>query len=184
MIRGAYAMKTLVFAMIYKVMPRVRPCGLGRMLWLGRGGQTRAAVTIGRFLIGLYIGKKGRHRVRLRRQGGLRSRYLRCGLLLRRNLLGSGRRSSRGCMRAGAFAPLGNWSCLAGGCLAPLEGFSTSSNNGPGRTGLDRRAQLVPGLTPSRSTSQEFFGSIRARLDGACDLAPGLGLSFDWRLLP
>ena len=51
-----YAMTTLVFAMIYKVMPRVDV--RWKDVWLG-AAVTALLFTIGRFLIGLYIGKSG-----------------------------------------------------------------------------------------------------------------------------
>jgi len=51
-----YAMTTLVFAMIYKVMPRVDV--RWKDVWLG-AAVTALLFTIGRFLISLYIGKSG-----------------------------------------------------------------------------------------------------------------------------
>ena len=51
-----YAMTTLVFAMIYKVMPRVDV--RWKDVWLG-AAVTALLFTIGRFLIGLYIGRSG-----------------------------------------------------------------------------------------------------------------------------
>ena len=51
-----FAVTTLCFAMIYKLMPRVRV--QWRDVWLG-AAVTALLFTIGRFLIGLYIGKSG-----------------------------------------------------------------------------------------------------------------------------
>lgn len=51
-----YVMTTLVFALIYKVMPRVDV--RWKDVWLG-AAITALLFTIGRFLIGLYIGKSG-----------------------------------------------------------------------------------------------------------------------------
>ena len=51
-----FAVTTLGFAMIYKLMPRVRV--QWRDVWLG-AAVTALLFTIGRFLIGLYIGKSG-----------------------------------------------------------------------------------------------------------------------------
>jgi membrane protein len=51
-----YAMTTVVFALIYKVMPRVEV--RWKDVWLG-AAITALLFTIGRFLIGLYIGKSG-----------------------------------------------------------------------------------------------------------------------------
>lgn len=51
-----FALSTFVFAMIYKLMPRV--VVQWRDVWLG-AATTAAMFTIGRFLIGLYIGKSG-----------------------------------------------------------------------------------------------------------------------------
>ncbi len=51
-----FALTMLVFAMIYKLMPRVSV--RWRDVWLG-AGVTAALFTIGKFLIGLYIGKSG-----------------------------------------------------------------------------------------------------------------------------
>jgi membrane protein len=51
-----YAMTTLVFALIYKMMPRVDV--RWKDVWLG-AAITALLFTIGRFLIGLYIGKSG-----------------------------------------------------------------------------------------------------------------------------
>ena len=51
-----FALTTLGFAMIYKLMPRVRV--QWRDVWLG-AVVTALLFTVGRFLIGLYIGKSG-----------------------------------------------------------------------------------------------------------------------------
>jgi membrane protein len=51
-----YVMTTLVFALIYKVMPRVDV--RWKDVWLG-AAITALLFTIGRFLIGLYIGRSG-----------------------------------------------------------------------------------------------------------------------------
>lgn len=51
-----FVLTTGVFAMIYKLMPRVRVHW--HDVWLG-AATTAALFTIGRFLIGLYIGKSG-----------------------------------------------------------------------------------------------------------------------------
>ena len=51
-----YAMTTLVFALIYQVMPRVDV--RWKDVWLG-AAITALLFTVGRFLIGLYIGKSG-----------------------------------------------------------------------------------------------------------------------------
>ena len=51
-----YAMTTLVFAMIYKLIPRVPVAW--RDVWIG-AAVTAALFTLGRTLIGLYIGKSG-----------------------------------------------------------------------------------------------------------------------------
>ena len=51
-----YGVTTVVFAMIYKIMPRVRV--RWHDVWLG-ALVTAALFTIGKFLIGLYIGKSG-----------------------------------------------------------------------------------------------------------------------------
>lgn len=51
-----YAMTTAVFALIYKVMPRVDV--RWKDVWLG-AATTALLFAIGRFLIGLYIGKSG-----------------------------------------------------------------------------------------------------------------------------
>jgi membrane protein len=52
----SFAMVTLIFAMIYKVMPRVHVAW--RDVWVG-AGVTSMLFTIGKLLIGLYIGKSG-----------------------------------------------------------------------------------------------------------------------------
>lgn len=51
-----FAVTTIGFAMIYKLMPRVKV--QWRDVWLG-AAVTALLFTIGRFLIGLYIGKSG-----------------------------------------------------------------------------------------------------------------------------
>lgn len=51
-----YVMTTVVFAMIYKLMPRVHV--RWKDVWLG-AAITALLFTIGRFLIGLYIGRSG-----------------------------------------------------------------------------------------------------------------------------
>ncbi|MES2481676.1 MAG: YihY/virulence factor BrkB family protein [Pseudomonadota bacterium] len=51
-----FALTTGVFAMIYKLMPRVRVSW--RDVWLG-AACTAALFAVGRYLIGLYIGKSG-----------------------------------------------------------------------------------------------------------------------------
>ena len=51
-----FALTTGVFAMIYKLMPRVRV--RWHDVWLG-AATTALLFTVGRFLIGLYIGKSG-----------------------------------------------------------------------------------------------------------------------------
>jgi len=51
-----YAMTTAVFALIYKVMPRVDV--RWKDVWLG-AATTALLFAVGRFLIGLYIGKSG-----------------------------------------------------------------------------------------------------------------------------
>ncbi|RZL33582.1 MAG: YihY/virulence factor BrkB family protein [Rubrivivax sp.] len=51
-----FALTTAIFALIYKVMPRVK-VGWGDV-WVG-AAVTALLFTIGRFLIGLYIGKTG-----------------------------------------------------------------------------------------------------------------------------
>lgn len=51
-----YVMTTVVFAMIYKLMPRVHV--RWKDVWLG-AATTALLFTIGRFLIGLYIGRSG-----------------------------------------------------------------------------------------------------------------------------
>ena len=52
----AFGLTTVVFAMIYKLMPRVKV--KWRDVWLG-AATTASLFTIGRFLIGLYVGKTG-----------------------------------------------------------------------------------------------------------------------------
>jgi membrane protein len=52
----ALALTTAVFAMIYKLMPRVKV--QWQDVWLG-AMVTAVLFTIGKFLIGLYIGKSG-----------------------------------------------------------------------------------------------------------------------------
>jgi len=52
----SYALTTTVFAMIYKVMPRVRVAW--RDVWIG-ATVTALLFTIGKSLIGLYIGRSG-----------------------------------------------------------------------------------------------------------------------------
>ncbi len=47
---------TLLFAMIYKIMPRVQIAW--RDVWVG-AGVTAALFTLGKYLIGLYVGKAG-----------------------------------------------------------------------------------------------------------------------------
>ena len=51
-----YLVTTVAFAMIYKIMPRVRI--RWHDVWLG-AAVTALLFTVGRFLIGLYIGKSG-----------------------------------------------------------------------------------------------------------------------------
>ena len=51
-----FALTTGVFAMIYKIMPRVRV--RWHDVWIG-AAITALLFTVGRFLIGLYIGKSG-----------------------------------------------------------------------------------------------------------------------------
>jgi membrane protein len=52
----SFALMTLVFGMIYKLMPRAR---IGwRDVWIG-AGVTAALFAIGKFLIGLYLGRAG-----------------------------------------------------------------------------------------------------------------------------
>jgi membrane protein len=51
-----FALSTLVFAMIYKLMPRVKV--RWHDVWIG-AAVTSALFTLGKFLIGLYIGKSG-----------------------------------------------------------------------------------------------------------------------------
>jgi membrane protein len=52
----SFAFTTAVFAMIYKIMPRVKVAWAD--VWIG-AGVTAMLFTIGKFLIGLYIGKSG-----------------------------------------------------------------------------------------------------------------------------
>ena len=52
----SFGLTTTLFAMIYKVMPRVRVAWTD--VWIG-AGVTALLFTIGKFLIGLYIGKSG-----------------------------------------------------------------------------------------------------------------------------
>jgi membrane protein len=52
----SFAIITTMFAMIYKVMPRVKVAWAD--VWIG-AGVTALFFTIGKFLIGLYIGKSG-----------------------------------------------------------------------------------------------------------------------------
>jgi membrane protein len=52
----SYVIVTVMFAMIYKIMPRVRIAW--RDVWTG-AAITGALFTIGKYLIGLYIGKSG-----------------------------------------------------------------------------------------------------------------------------
>jgi membrane protein len=52
----SFALTTTVFAMIYKVMPRVHIAW--RDVWIG-AAVTALLFTIGKFVIGLYIGKSG-----------------------------------------------------------------------------------------------------------------------------
>jgi membrane protein len=52
----SYAIVTVMFAMIYKIMPRVRIAW--RDVWIG-AAITAALFTIGKYVIGLYIGKSG-----------------------------------------------------------------------------------------------------------------------------
>lgn len=51
-----FAMTTVVFALVYQVMPRVKVAWSD--VWVG-AAVTAALFTIGRVLIGLYIGKTG-----------------------------------------------------------------------------------------------------------------------------
>ncbi len=51
-----FALTTGVFAMIYKIMPRVQVRWYD--VWIG-AAVTALLFTLGRFLIGLYIGKSG-----------------------------------------------------------------------------------------------------------------------------
>ena len=50
----SFALITSVFAMIYKIMPRVKVAWAD--VWIG-AGVTALQFTIGKFLIGFYIGK-------------------------------------------------------------------------------------------------------------------------------
>ncbi len=52
----SFALVTVVFAMIYKIMPRVQIAW--KDVWIG-AGVTSLLFTIGKFLIGLYIGRSG-----------------------------------------------------------------------------------------------------------------------------
>lgn len=52
----SYALVTVMFAMIYKIMPRVRIAW--RDVWTG-AAITSALFTVGKYAIGLYIGKSG-----------------------------------------------------------------------------------------------------------------------------
>jgi len=52
----SYVVTTVAFALIYKIMPRVKV--RWHDVWLG-AAVTALLFTIGRFLIGLYIGKSG-----------------------------------------------------------------------------------------------------------------------------
>ena len=52
----SYAIVTVMFAMIYKIMPRVRIAW--RDVWIG-AAITATLFTIGKYVIGLYIGKSG-----------------------------------------------------------------------------------------------------------------------------
>jgi len=52
----SFTFTTIVFAMIYKIMPRVKVAWAD--VWLG-AGVTALLFTVGKFLIGLYIGKSG-----------------------------------------------------------------------------------------------------------------------------
>ena len=52
----SFALTTLAFAMIYKIMPRVKIDW--RDVWIG-AGVTAFLFTLGKFLIGFYIGKSG-----------------------------------------------------------------------------------------------------------------------------
>src|SRR2546423_151199 len=55
-VAASFALMTLLFAMIYKIIPRVRI--RWRDVWIG-AGVTAALFAAGKFLIGLYIGKAG-----------------------------------------------------------------------------------------------------------------------------
>jgi membrane protein len=50
----SFAMVTVIFAMMYKLMPRVKIAW--RDVWIG-AATTALLFTIGKFLIGLYLGK-------------------------------------------------------------------------------------------------------------------------------
>jgi membrane protein len=52
----SFALTTLMFAMIYKIMPRMKI--RWHDVWIG-AIVTAALFTIGKFLIGLYIGRSG-----------------------------------------------------------------------------------------------------------------------------
>src|SRR5678815_3580987 len=52
----SFALVTAIFAMIYKIMPRVKI--EWHDVWIG-AAVTSLLFTIGKFLIGLYIGKSG-----------------------------------------------------------------------------------------------------------------------------
>jgi membrane protein len=52
----SFALMTLLFAMIYKIIPRVRIAW--RDVWIG-AGVTSALFAVGKLVIGLYIGKAG-----------------------------------------------------------------------------------------------------------------------------
>ena len=53
---SSFALVTVVFAMIYKIMPRVQIAW--KDVWIG-AGVTSLLFTVGKFLIGLYIGGSG-----------------------------------------------------------------------------------------------------------------------------
>jgi membrane protein len=53
---SSYLVITVVFAMIYKIMPRVRIDW--KDVWIG-AAATSLLFTVGKFLIGLYIGRSG-----------------------------------------------------------------------------------------------------------------------------
>ncbi len=74
----SFAFTTTLFAMIYKIMPRVKVDWAD--VWIG-AAVTALLFTIGKFLIGLYIGKSGLDfRIRCRRFAGRRAGV---GVLLR-----------------------------------------------------------------------------------------------------